>query len=79
MLAGDNTLIPAEWIGRDGTTLQGRETVSELNHNLNEIRTLCQQAFYDAMQMGCSEEFMRIVLHGMVDSLKRNPNSQKIS
>ncbi len=69
MLTGDT---PSQWIGRDGMPLECEERISLLNDNLLEIKELCQQAFADAMQMGCSEEFMRIVLHNMVDSLKRN-------
>jgi len=72
MLPTDNTFTPVQWIGRDGTPLECEEKIALLNDNLLEIQELCQQAFADALQMGCSEEFMRIVLQNMVDSLKRN-------
>jgi len=72
--SADTVFTPVQWIGRDGTALECEEKISLLNDNLLEIQELCQQAFTDALQMGCSEEFMRIVLQNMVDSLKRNSN-----
>lgn len=63
---------PVQWISREGVTIECEEKISLLNDNLMEIREMCQQAFTEALQMGCSEEFMRIVLQNMVDSLKRN-------
>lgn len=71
-LSGDSVFAPVQWIGRDGMPLQGDEKISMLNKNLAEIHELCQHTFADAMQAGCSEEFMRIVLRNMIDSLKRN-------
>ena len=68
---GDRALAPAQWIGRDGAPVTCEEKISLLNENLEEIHELCQQAFEEAMQMGCSEEFLRIVLQNMVSSLKR--------
>jgi hypothetical protein len=65
------TYVPAQWIGRDGMPLTCEEKISLLNDNLEEIHELCQHAFEEAMQMGCSEEFLRIVLQDMVTSLKR--------
>jgi hypothetical protein len=50
------TFVPAQWIGRDGTVMTCEEKISLLNDNLQEIHELCQQAFEEAMQMGCSEE-----------------------
>lgn len=63
--------VPSQWIGRDGLPLASEENVSLLNVHLQEIHDLCQQAFEEAMQMGCSEEFLRIVLQNMISSLKR--------
>ncbi len=66
------TFIPAQWIGRDGMPMTCDEKISLLNDNLQEIHELCQQAFEEAMHMGCSEEFLRIVLQDMVMSLQRH-------
>ena len=65
------TFVPAHWIGRDGMPLTCEEKISLLNDNLEEIHELCQHAFKEAIQMGCSEEFLRIVLQDMVATLKR--------
>lgn len=43
-----------------------------LNENLAEIRQSCQDAFEDALLMGCDEEQIRKVFAAVVDSL-RNP------
>ena len=63
--------IPAQWIGRDGLPLTCEEKISLLNDNLEEIHELCQHTFQEALQMGCSEEFLRIVLQDMILALKR--------
>lgn len=63
--------IPSQWVGRDGMPLTCEEKIMLLNDHLQEIQELCQQAFEEAMHMGCSEEFLRIVLQDMITSLKR--------
>jgi hypothetical protein len=65
------SFVPAQWIGRDGLPLTCEEKIALLNDNLEEIHELCQHAFEEAMHMGCSEEFLRIVLQDMIMSLKR--------
>lgn len=65
------TFIPAQWIGRDGMPMTCEEKIHLLNDNLKEIHELCQYAFEEAVQVGCSEEFMRIVLQDLIASLKR--------
>jgi hypothetical protein len=67
----DNSVVPIQWIGRDGIPLECQEKIALLNENLSEIQERCQQAFTEALQAGCSEEFMRIVLQNMIASLKR--------
>lgn len=64
--------IPSQWIGRDGMPLTCEDKIMLLNDHLEEINELCQQAFEEAMHMGCSEEFMRIVLQNMISTLKRS-------
>ena len=73
--SGDTLPTPVQWIGRDGTPIQSEDDINQLNDNLREIYEVCQRAFTDAVQMGCSEDFMRIVLQNMVDSLKRSANA----
>jgi hypothetical protein len=65
------TAIPAQWIGRDGLPMTCEEKIGLLNENIAEIQELCQHAFEEAMHMGCSEEFLRIVLQDLICSLKR--------
>lgn len=57
------------WMGRDGDPIACQEKVKVLNENYEEIRSLCQQAFEDAVIMGCSEHFIRTALTEMVASL----------
>lgn len=71
MTSTNPDFVPAQWIGRDGMPVASEEKVALLNEHLEQIHALCQQAFDEAMQMGCSEEFLRIVLQNMVASLKR--------
>lgn len=40
-----------------------------LNQNLEEIRQSCQDAFEDALLMGCDEDQIRQVFAAVVDSL----------
>lgn len=67
----NETFVPSQWIGRDGMPLTCEEKIVLLNDHLSDIHELCQQAFEEATQMGCSEEFLRIVLQDMISSLKR--------
>ncbi len=69
--SANDAFIPAQWIGRDGMPMTCEEKIVLLNGNLQEIHELCQYAFEEAVQVGCSEEFMRVVLQDLVSSLKR--------
>lgn len=71
MMGNGASFVPTQWIGRDGMPLTGNDKISQLNQHLQEVYTLCQQVFEEAMHMGCSEEFLRIVLQNMITSLKR--------
>lgn len=70
--SGEMTFMPSQWVGRDGVPMDNGDKISALNSNLAEVYEVCQHAFVEAVQMGCSEDFMRIVLRNMIDSLKRN-------
>jgi hypothetical protein len=69
--AQNEMFSPTQWIGRDGMPLACEEKILLLNDHMQEIQALCQQAFEEAMHMGCSEEFLRIVLQNMISSLTR--------
>ncbi len=44
------------WLQPDGTPVSCEEKLKVLNENLDEIRQYCQEAFTDAVLMGCDEE-----------------------
>ena len=64
---------PTNWLGRDGMPVTDAEKIRELNANFDHIRSQLQQLLVDAVQMGVSENFVRIVLTDMVASMER-PN-----
>ena len=60
------------WLQEDGTAVSCEEKLKVLNENLEEIRQFCQDAFEDALLMGCEEQQIRQVFASVVDSLE-NP------
>jgi len=60
------------WQQPDGTPVSCEEKLKVLNENLEEIRQYCQEAFTDALLMGCDEEKVRQVFESVVKSIE-NP------
>jgi hypothetical protein len=60
------------WRQDDGAPVSCLEKIKVLNENYTELRQIAQDAFEDALLIGCSEAQVREVLHGLVDGL-RNP------
>jgi hypothetical protein len=60
------------WLQPDGQPVSCEEKLKVLDENLAELRQLCQDAFEDALLMGCEERQVRDVFRKVVDSL-RNP------
>lgn len=60
------------WRQPDGTPVACVEKLKILGENLDEIRQACQDAFEDAVLMGCDEGQVRQVLESVVRSI-RNP------
>ena len=60
------------WRHADGNPVSCEEKLKVLNENLMEIRTYCQDAFEDALLMGCDEKQVRTVFESVIDSIK-NP------
>jgi hypothetical protein len=60
------------WRQPDGTAVSCEEKLKVLNENLAEIRQMCQDAFEDALLMGCDEAQVRQVFAGVIASL-HNP------
>lgn len=60
------------WRGPDGELVSCEEKLKVLNENLEEIRQYCQDAFEDAILMGCDETQVRKVLTAVVQAIE-NP------
>jgi uncharacterized protein (UPF0335 family) len=54
------------WHTPEGETVSCVEKIKVLNENLAELRELAQEAFEDAVLMGCDEQQVRQVLAGIV-------------
>lgn len=61
------------WRQPDGRVVSCEEKLKVLDENLGEIRQICQDAFEDALLMGCDEAQVRDVFEAVVRSLT-NPH-----
>lgn len=59
-----------DWKQSDGTPIDCNEKLNMLAENHQEVHQLMQDVFDDAILMGVDEQFMRKVLHLLIDSLK---------
>ena len=57
------------WRQDDGAPVSCLEKIKVLNENYAELRQMTQDAFEDALLIGCSEAQVRSVLHALVDAL----------
>jgi hypothetical protein len=57
------------WRQPDGSAVSCDEKLKVLNENLGEIRQICQDAFEDALLMGCDPEQVRRVFAEVIASL----------
>jgi hypothetical protein len=60
------------WRSPQGEVVSCVEKLKVLRENLDEIRQICQDAFEDAVLMGCDEAQFRSVLAELVQKLQ-NP------
>jgi hypothetical protein len=60
------------WRQDDGAPVSCHEKIKVMNENLAEIRQMAQDAFEDALLMGCSEAQVREVFGAVMRDL-RNP------
>lgn len=60
------------WRRPDGSVVACEEKLKVLDENLSEIRQMCQDAFEDALLMGCDEVQIRHVFASVVAAL-HNP------
>lgn len=72
MSEADKALIPSVWKTPEGAPVSCTEKIKVLNENLGEIHGMVQDAFEDAVLMGCDEAQVRDVLRRLVDALE-NP------
>lgn len=64
------------WLQADGRSVSCEEKLKVLNENLAEIRQLCQDAFEDAVLMGCDESQIRSVFTNVMEGL-HNPYARR--
>ena len=62
--------FPPRWTSPSGEVISCVEKLKVLRENLEEIRTLCQDALDDAVLMGCDEAQFRDVLVKLAESLE---------
>jgi len=60
---------PPVWRQDDGAPVSCLEKIKVLNENYAELRQIAQDAFEDALLIGCSQAQVRTVLHELVDAL----------
>jgi hypothetical protein len=63
---------PPVWRQDDGAPVSCVEKIKVLNENYTELQQIAQDAFEDALLIGCSEAQVRAVFHALVDALN-NP------
>ena len=71
MSATDKPADP-HWVDDQGNAISCVEKLRVLRENLAEIRQVCQDAFEDALLMGCSEAQLRAIFQQVVAELE-NP------
>lgn len=65
------------WRQDDGAPVSCTEKIKVLNENYAELKQVAQDAFEDALLMGCSEAQVRQVLHELVDALDNSFGRKK--
>jgi hypothetical protein len=61
-----------KWCGDDGSIVSCTEKIKVMNENMTELFQLAQDAFEDALLMGCGEEQLREYLAALVAGVE-NP------
>lgn len=72
MAAVGKSLDLPTWKTPEGAPVSCTEKIKVLNENLGEIQGMVQDAFEDAVLMGCDERQVRDVLSRLIDALE-NP------
>ena len=61
-----------KWFSDDGSPVSCTEKIKVMNQNMNELYQAAQDAFEDALLMGCSEQQLRDYLQQLVAGVE-NP------
>lgn len=64
-----------KWYADDGSIISCTEKVKVMSENMNELYSVAQDAFEDALLMGCSEAQLRDYLAKLIEGLE-NPYSK---
>jgi hypothetical protein len=64
------------WVAADGEVISCTEKLKVLRQNLEELRQVSQDAFEDALLMGCDEQQVREVFAQLIGQLD-NPYPSK--
>ncbi len=64
------------WRQSDGRPVSCEEKLKVLNENLGEVHQVCQDAFEDAVLMGCDEDQVRRVFLAAIEAM-RNPHGKR--
>ncbi|MEL0106548.1 MAG: hypothetical protein VW802_06335 [Rhodospirillaceae bacterium] len=67
---------PVLWMEADGSPISCEEKIKVLDENLEEIKQVCQDAFEDAVLMGCDETKVREIFKSVISKID-NPYSQQ--
>lgn len=67
-MAGTKLTLPV-WRTPEGEPVSCVDKIKVLNENLDEIRALAQDAFEDAVLMGCDESQFRDVMKKLSESI----------
>ena len=64
-----NSLPDPRWVSPDGEVISCTEKLKVLRQNLDELRQVSQDAFEDALLMGCDEKQIREVFVQLIAQL----------
>lgn len=67
-MSGEKLSLPV-WLTPQGEKVSCVEKIKVLNENLEEIQALAQDAFEDAVLMGCDESQFRQVIQAIAQGL----------
>ena len=67
-----------KWFSDDGSPVSCTEKIKVMNQNMTELYQAAQDAFEDALLMGCSEAQLRDYLQQLIAGVE-NPDQQPLT